>query len=110
MASQDESAYQPKDALSDTVQTTMIVGGAGVFVSAIQNTLTRQPNVTGWGVITRTGGTIALFGTQPQRPPFSRFPRTHSLIEEQRRLAEHLNSLGQQRRTYARRTTPGTRR
>ncbi|SLM40180.1 nadh-ubiquinone oxidoreductase 213 kda subunit [Lasallia pustulata] len=38
----------------------MITGGAGTFVSAVQNTLTKQ-NVSGWGVFTRTGGTIAVF-------------------------------------------------
>ncbi|KAL8907841.1 MAG: hypothetical protein Q9207_001164 [Kuettlingeria erythrocarpa] len=38
----------------------MILGGAGLFLSAVQNTLTRQ-NVTGWGVFTRTGGTIGMF-------------------------------------------------
>lgn len=39
----------------------MITGAAGTMVSAIQNTLTKQ-NVNAWGVITRTGGTIAVFG------------------------------------------------
>ena len=48
----------------------MIVGGAGLFLSAVQNTLTRQ-NVTGWGVLTRTGGTIAAFGTLQVRRPLS---------------------------------------
>ncbi|KAL8841346.1 MAG: hypothetical protein Q9170_000977 [Blastenia crenularia] len=39
----------------------MVLGGAGLFISAVQNTLTRQ-NVTGWGVLTRTGSTVAMFG------------------------------------------------
>ncbi|KAL8704062.1 MAG: hypothetical protein Q9201_002761 [Fulgogasparrea decipioides] len=60
MASEDKPIYQPKDAISASVQTTMIMGGAGLFISAVQNSLTRQ-NVTGWGVITRTGSTIWMF-------------------------------------------------
>ncbi|KAL8735557.1 MAG: hypothetical protein Q9166_000725 [cf. Caloplaca sp. 2 TL-2023] len=60
MASEDKPVYQPKDAISASVRSTMIVGGAGLFLSAVQNSLTRQ-NVTGWGVITRTGGTIGIF-------------------------------------------------
>ncbi|KAI9680791.1 MAG: hypothetical protein M1817_004231 [Caeruleum heppii] len=59
MASEDRP-YRPKDALGAGIKGTMITGGAGVFVSSIQNTLTRQ-NVSAWGVVTRTGGTIAVF-------------------------------------------------
>ncbi|KAI4153286.1 MAG: hypothetical protein L6R39_001618 [Caloplaca ligustica] len=60
MASEDRPVYHPKDAISATVRTTMILGGAGLFFSAVQNSLARQ-NVTGWGVFTRTGGTIGMF-------------------------------------------------
>ncbi|MCJ1364214.1 hypothetical protein MMC16_003323 [Acarospora aff. strigata] len=56
----NEAVYQPKDAIASSIKSTMITGAAGAFVSAIQNTLTKQ-NVTGWGVFTRTGGTIAVF-------------------------------------------------
>ena len=58
---EDESVYKPKDAIGDMVTATMIMGGAGLTLSAIQNTLTRQ-NVGAWAVFTRTGGTIGLFG------------------------------------------------
>ena len=63
MAQSEEDApvYKPKDAISDGWSTTMIMGGAGLTLSAIQNTLTRQ-NVGAWGIFTRTGGTIGLFG------------------------------------------------
>lgn len=60
MASNDEAVYQPKDAISASARSTLVLGGAGLFLSAVQNNLTRQ-NVTGWGVFTRTGGTIAMF-------------------------------------------------
>ncbi len=62
MAAEGEAAYQPKDAVGIAIQSTLITGGAGLTVSAIQNTLTKR-NVTGWGVFTRTGGIIAMFGT-----------------------------------------------
>ncbi|KAI9717371.1 MAG: hypothetical protein M1812_004723 [Candelaria pacifica] len=52
--------YRPKDAVGSALRSTMITGGAGTFVSAIQNTLTRS-NVNAWGVFTRSGGTIAVF-------------------------------------------------
>jgi len=58
----DEAVYQPKDAISTSIKSTMITGAAGAFVSGVQNTLTKQ-NVTAWGIFTRTGGTIAVFGT-----------------------------------------------
>lgn len=61
MSSQEEAVYQPKDAIGLGVTSTLVMGAAGLTVSAIQNTLTKQ-NVSGWGVFTRTGGSIALFG------------------------------------------------
>jgi hypothetical protein len=60
MASGDDQ-YHPKDAVKAAINGTMITGAAGGLVSAIQNTLTKR-NVSAWGVFTRTGGTIAVFG------------------------------------------------
>ncbi|KAL2045626.1 hypothetical protein N7G274_002054 [Stereocaulon virgatum] len=63
MASQSkvvQEVYQPKDAVSETVKVSLIMGAAGLTVSAIQNALTKQ-NVSGWGVFTRSGGVIGLF-------------------------------------------------
>jgi hypothetical protein len=60
MASEDHQ-YHPKDAVKAAINGTMITGAAGALVSAIQNTLTKR-NVSAWGVFTRTGGTIAVFG------------------------------------------------
>lgn len=53
--------YQPKDAVGAAIKATLVTGGAGAFVSTIQNTLTKQ-NVGAFGIFTRTGGTIAVFG------------------------------------------------
>ena len=58
----EEAVYQPKDAVTMAIRSTMITGGAGAVVSSVQNTLTKQ-NVTAWGIFTRTGGTIAVFGS-----------------------------------------------
>ncbi|KAL8663824.1 MAG: hypothetical protein Q9202_003509 [Teloschistes flavicans] len=60
MTSKDEPTYQPQDAISSSLHSTMILGGTGLFFSAVQNTLTRQ-NVSAWGVVTRTGSTIWTF-------------------------------------------------
>ncbi len=54
----------PKDAVSETIRATAIMGGAGLLGSAIQNSLAKQ-NVGAWGVFTRTGGAIAVFGPVP---------------------------------------------
>jgi hypothetical protein len=53
--------YHPKDALGHAVKAVAITGGAGLFISTIQNTLTKQ-NTGAWGVFTRSGSTIGIFG------------------------------------------------
>ncbi|KAF2717640.1 hypothetical protein K431DRAFT_341203 [Polychaeton citri CBS 116435] len=61
MAEEAQQAdYHPKDAIGATVEASLITGSAGFFISTIQNTLTRQ-NVGALGVLTRTGGTVAVF-------------------------------------------------
>ncbi|KAF3490498.1 NADH-ubiquinone oxidoreductase subunit [Arthroderma uncinatum] len=52
--------YQPQDALTRAINTTMMTGSVGLFTSAVQNTLQKQ-NVGPWGIFTRTGSTIFLF-------------------------------------------------
>jgi hypothetical protein len=59
---QIEGIYQPKDAVGAAVKATGVTSVAGLFVSTIQNTLSKQ-NVGAMSVFTRTGGTIAIFGT-----------------------------------------------
>ena len=65
-ADQVEELYQPKDAVGATIKATLVTGTAGTFVSAIQNVLTKQ-NVGAFGVFTRTGSTIAVFGMPMRR-------------------------------------------
>ncbi|ERT02671.1 NADH:ubiquinone oxidoreductase 21.3kD subunit 21.3b [Sporothrix schenckii 1099-18] len=56
----DRDVYRPQDALYAGVKGTAVVGGAGLFLSAIQNSLQKR-NVGAWGVFTRTGGVVASF-------------------------------------------------
>nr|POF02294.1 nadh-ubiquinone oxidoreductase 21.3 kda subunit [Quercus suber] len=58
---QQEIQYHPQDAIGGAVKATLVTGTAGLFVSTIQNTLTKQ-NVGAFGVFTRSGSTVAVFG------------------------------------------------
>ncbi|KAF2198171.1 hypothetical protein GQ43DRAFT_423042 [Delitschia confertaspora ATCC 74209] len=61
MAAEGER-YQPKDTLSNTLSSTLQTTAFGAILAGAQNTLTRQ-NVGAMGIITRSGGTIALFAS-----------------------------------------------
>ncbi|KAI1756113.1 hypothetical protein F4782DRAFT_320751 [Xylaria castorea] len=54
----EERPFHSKDAVKSGLQGALVGGGAGLFFSAIQNSLAKQ-HVGAWGVFTRTGGTIA---------------------------------------------------
>jgi hypothetical protein len=56
--------YEPKDAISQSMRSATFTGSAGLLLAAVQNTLTRE-NVGAFGVFTKFGSTIALFGTWP---------------------------------------------
>ncbi|KAK2808920.1 hypothetical protein FQN50_004193 [Emmonsiellopsis sp. PD_5] len=58
----EETPYHPQDAISATVNTTLVTGAVGLFASSVQNTLQKR-NYGPWGVVTKTGGTIALFAS-----------------------------------------------
>jgi hypothetical protein len=51
-----------KDCLVQAGKTTAVAGGAGLFISAIQNTMAKHSEGAK-GVFTRTGGTIGFLGT-----------------------------------------------
>lgn len=63
---EEEHSYHPQDAIGQSIKATLVTGGAGLFFSTVQNTLTRQ-NVGMMGVFTRTGGTVAVFGEETTR-------------------------------------------
>ena len=54
-------SFHPQDAISRSLRAAGITGGAGLLISAVQNTVTRD-NIGAWGVFSRFGGTIAIFG------------------------------------------------
>ncbi|KAI1360198.1 hypothetical protein F5Y08DRAFT_54785 [Xylaria arbuscula] len=56
----EERPFHQKDAIKSAIQGGLVGGGAGLFASAVQNSLARS-HVGVWGVFTRTGGTIATF-------------------------------------------------
>lgn len=58
---ENEVVYHPKDAIGNGIHATMVMGGAGLTISAIQNALVRT-NVGPWAVFSRTGGVIGTFG------------------------------------------------
>lgn len=54
--------FAPKDAISTSLAAARLTGGAGLLVAAVQNTLLRE-NIGAFGIFTRFGSTVALFGT-----------------------------------------------
>ncbi|KAI1429003.1 hypothetical protein F5Y12DRAFT_782249 [Xylaria sp. FL1777] len=54
----EERPFHQRDAVKSGLQGALVGGGAGLFLSAVQNSLATR-NVGAWGVFTRTGGTIA---------------------------------------------------
>merc|ERR1719284_1482006 len=63
--------YHPKDAVGSAIKATLVTGGAGAFISTVQNTLTKQ-NVGAFGIFTRTGGTIGIFAAMGGAYAFSK--------------------------------------
>lgn len=59
--SDHEEVFHPEDAIAKSIHATTITGGAGLLLAAVQNTVARE-NIGAFGVFTRFGGTIALFG------------------------------------------------
>ena len=59
--SEEDEKFHPKDAVGAAIQGIFVTGVAGAFVSGVQNALAKQ-NYGVWGAVTRTGGTIAIFG------------------------------------------------
>ncbi|KAF2849314.1 hypothetical protein T440DRAFT_426957 [Plenodomus tracheiphilus IPT5] len=53
--------FHPRDALSNTASTALQTTAAGAIIAGVQNTLRKQ-NVGAMGIITRSGGLIALYG------------------------------------------------
>ncbi|KAK6524617.1 hypothetical protein TWF281_011520 [Arthrobotrys megalospora] len=56
----DETTYHPRDAIASTTNAVLLNGAAGILVSGVQNTLAKE-NRGLFGLVTKTGGTIAMF-------------------------------------------------
>lgn len=54
--------YKPKDALSEALKGSLVMGGAGFLASAAQLALAKQ-NLGASAVVTRAGSAIGLMGT-----------------------------------------------
>jgi len=68
----ERERYHPKDAIQAGVNGALILGGAGFFVSAVQNALAKE-NRGMLGVFTRTGGTVATFTAVGASFEFTKF-------------------------------------
>lgn len=53
--------YQPQDALGAATRAIALTGTAGLFLAAVKNTVTKE-NVGAFGVISRFGSTVGIFG------------------------------------------------
>ncbi|PGH05093.1 hypothetical protein GX51_03191 [Blastomyces parvus] len=67
----EEESYHPQDAIAATIKTTLTTGAVGLFASSVQNTLQKR-NYGPLGVLTKTGGTVALFASVGGAYQFSR--------------------------------------
>lgn len=56
----DETFYQPQDAITEAIRVGSLVGAGGFLISAVQNTIQKE-NVGAMGVLTKFGGTTAIF-------------------------------------------------
>lgn len=57
------ATYHPQDTLANTGNAMLQTTAVGAVLAGVQNTLRKQ-NVGALGIITKSGGTIALFGAQ----------------------------------------------
>ena len=106
MATEGEEVYRPQDVVRATLRAMMITGGVGLAYSAVQNSLTKH-NVGAWGVFTRSGGVVTMFGTAG---PCSKLILKLPLLTIGKwRRVEHTSLAGWHRRICGRRTTAGVR-
>ncbi|KAI1413466.1 hypothetical protein F5Y13DRAFT_189372 [Hypoxylon sp. FL1857] len=56
----EEKPFHQHDALMSGAKGALLGTGAGLLVSAVQNSLAKR-NVGAWGIFSRTGGTVGLF-------------------------------------------------
>lgn len=59
--SDDDIPYNRVDAIGSAIRATSITGAAGLMLAAVQSTVAKE-NVGAFGVFSRFGGTVAIFG------------------------------------------------
>lgn len=57
----DDVTFEPQDAIGKAIKNAAMLGGAGLFLAAVQNTVAKQ-NVGMFGVFSKFGSSTALFG------------------------------------------------
>jgi hypothetical protein len=58
---QQQATFHPRDTIGNTGSTILQTTAIGAIIAGVQNTLRKQ-NVGAMGIITRSGGIIALYG------------------------------------------------
>ena len=56
-----QPTFHPRDTLANTGSTALQTTAVGAVIAGVQNTLRKQ-NVGAMGILTRSGGIIALYG------------------------------------------------
>lgn len=56
-----EVTFQPQDAIGKATKNAAMLGGAGLFLAAVQNTVAKE-NVGMFGIFSKFGSSTALFG------------------------------------------------
>jgi hypothetical protein len=57
----DQRTFHPRDTFANTGSTTLQTTAVGAVIAGVQNTLRKQ-NVGAMGILSRSGGIIALYG------------------------------------------------
>lgn len=53
--------FQPQDAIGKAIKNSAMLGGAGLFLAAVQNTVAKE-NIGMFGIFSKFGSSTALFG------------------------------------------------
>lgn len=56
-----EVTFEPQDAIGKATKNAAMLGGAGLFLAAVQNTVAKE-NVGMFGIFSKFGSSTALFG------------------------------------------------
>lgn len=66
----EDQIYHPQDALAISTRSATLTGAAGLFLASVQNTVAKE-QIGAFGVFSRFGGTVGLFGMRWYIPIFA---------------------------------------